>query len=219
MKIIELTLLTDDISETEKFYSDRLGIKIFEKSKTTISFTVGTTLLTFIKSTNQNPVYHFAFNIPNNKLDEALSFIENTIGIITTNENDKIAHFENWNAKSFYFKDNNGNILELITRFDLDNKSDKGYNNSLIQSVSEIGISVDNVLNECDNNILKYNLNYFAKQKPVETFAALGDDNGLIIFAKNKRSWFPTDNPSGKHWTKLKFENNGQTNEIEYHGG
>lgn len=217
MEIIQLNLLSDDISETEKFYSDRLGIKIIEKSSTTISFIVGTSILTFIKSTNQKPVYHFAFNIPNNKLDEALSFIENTIGIIATNKNDKIAHFENWNAKSFYFNDNNGNILELITRFDLDNKSDKVYNNSLIQSVSEIGISVDNVLNECNSTISKYNLNYFVKQNPIETFAALGDDNGLIIFAKNKRSWFPTDNPSGKHWTKVKFENNGQTHEIVYH--
>ena len=31
---------------------------------------------------------------------------------------EEIADFSSWNAKAFYFHDNNGNILELITHYD-----------------------------------------------------------------------------------------------------
>jgi len=217
MKILELGLLTDDLFQTERFYTEKLELKIRRKSKSSISFLIGKSILTFVKSDNQNPFYHFAFNIPNNKLDEALSFINSKICVMTVSGNKKIIDFEDWNAKSIYFRDNNGNILEFIARFDINNQINSMFANSQILSISEIGISVDNVTKECELIKLNYNLEYFSKQKPAENFAALGDDNGLLILAKDRRNWFPTDSPSGKHWTKIKFETNGKINEIEFY--
>ena len=40
---------------------------------------------------------------------------------------DDIANFVNWHAKSVYFFDPAGNIVELIARFDLDNKTSETF--------------------------------------------------------------------------------------------
>ena len=111
MDILEVELLSDDISKTELFYNEVLGLQTISKSESSVSFGTASTKLTFRLSENLNPVYHFAFDIPNNKLLEAFDWIEKKTEIMEVVPPDKIADFYNWNAKSFYFYDNNGNIL------------------------------------------------------------------------------------------------------------
>ena len=81
MKIAALELLTDDIDKTTSFYNKELGLKVLERDKSSISFAAGSTKLTFRFSEKENPVYHFAFDIPHNKLHEAFHWIENKVEI------------------------------------------------------------------------------------------------------------------------------------------
>ena len=76
MNILELELLTDNINETELFYNNVIGLKTISKNNSSISFATARTKLTFKASKNLKPVYHFAFDIPNNKLNEAFAWIE-----------------------------------------------------------------------------------------------------------------------------------------------
>src|SRR4029078_13375740 len=123
MKILELELLSDDIIKTEHFYNEVLGLPTISKSEFSISFQTVSTKLTFKASENQHPVYHVAVDIPNNRLMQAFTKIDRKTKIMEVIPPDRIADFFGWNAKSFYFFDNNGNIVELIARFDLDNAS------------------------------------------------------------------------------------------------
>lgn len=214
MDILELTLLTNNINETEKFYTGLLGLEIIEKNNSSISFLTQQSKLTFNKTENQKPFYHFAFNIPNNKLNEALIWINSKIDIISLEQKEKIADFITWNAKSFYFYDNNNNIVEFIARFDLDNQSDINFESSSILSISEIGFVVTNVKNKSEQIAIENNLTNFSKQPNRENFVALGDDNGLLLFVENQRFWFPTNKPAENYWTKVKIKNNEQINEI-----
>lgn len=214
MNILELTLLSNNLNETEKFYNGLLELEIINKTNFSISFSTQQTILTFIKTENQNPFYHFAFNIPNNKLVEALTWINSKIDIIEIKPNIKIADFESWNAKSFYFYDNNNNIVEFIARFDLDNKSGKNFESSSILSISEIGFAVENVKNKSIEIATKNNLTNFSKQVKRDDFVVLGNDNGLLIFVENKRPWYPTNKPAEKYWMKIKIKNNEIIKEI-----
>ena len=114
MNILELELLTDDLIKTEVFYNEVLGLQTVSKNESYISFIAGATKLTFRPSENLNPVYHFAFDIPKNKLMEAFSKIEKKTEILEVIPPDKIADFYNWNAKPFYCYDNHGNIIEFL---------------------------------------------------------------------------------------------------------
>lgn len=214
MKILELIILSDDLIETEKFYKGLLGLEITDKSSSSISFLTQKTKLTFNKSEGQKPTYHFAFNIPNNQLKEALIWTNSKIDIIEIEPKNKIADFVDWNAKSFYFYDNNGNILEFIARYDLDNQSNTKFESTSILCISEVGFAVENVKGQSEKIAIENNLTFFSKQEKRDNFVALGNDNGLLIFVGNQRNWYPTDKPSEKHWTKIKIENNEEIKEI-----
>ena len=82
---------------------------------------VGSTKLTFRSFENFNPVYHFALDKLNNKLSKAFFWIKNKTEILDVIPPDKIVNFHYWNAKSFYFYNNNLNILKFSTRYNLDN--------------------------------------------------------------------------------------------------
>ncbi|MFV8375382.1 VOC family protein [Flavobacterium sp. LB1P71] len=218
MNILELELLTANINETELFYNEVIGFKTVSKNNSSISFRAGSTKLTFWSSENLKPVYHFAFDIPNNKLLEAFALIEKKTEILEVIPPDKIADFYNWNAKSFYFYDNNGNILEFIARFSLDNASEKPFDGSSILSVSEIGFVSKNVSQLSDEMSNKYGLSVFPKQPKLNKFIVLGTDMGLFILVEENRDWYPTHKKAKPFWTKVVFDNNGKMSEIEVSG-
>ena len=214
MNILEIEIQTDDVSETEKFYSELLGLQTTNKEQNSISFLAGQSTLTFIKSNKLKPKYHFAFNIPRNKLDEAIIWTSAKLDLIKNADSEIVSNFESWNANAIYFFDNNGNILEFIARFDLDNASDEVFDISSIQSISEIGIVTDTPIKLADKLVEKNNLYFFAKGSKSEKFVTLGDDNGLLIIVETNRKWYPTEQEAVKHYTKIKITTDGLTRVI-----
>ncbi|HEX8548671.1 MAG TPA: hypothetical protein VF691_17035 [Cytophagaceae bacterium] len=215
MEIVEIILLSDNLAETEHFYSKTIGFDVAEKHENSISFKAGSSLLTFIKSDNLNPIYHFAFNIPRNRFHEAVYWSSLRVSLINNENGETVTDFRNWNAKAFYFYDNNGNVLEFIARFGLENESVNDFEGSSIQSISEIGIVADSPLKLAETLIKDYNVSYFDKGPRMEKFAVLGDDNGLLIISKAKRHWYPTLIESQRFYTKIKILKDGVPKEIE----
>ncbi|AOW09615.1 VOC family protein [Flavobacterium gilvum] len=216
MKILELELLSDDIPKTEIFYNRVLGLETLYCDSSTVSFQVGITKLTFHVSQNEKPVYHFAFDVPNNKLLEAFSWIEDKTEIMYVVPPDKIADFYNWNAKSFYFYDNNRNIIEFIARYDLNNATEKPFDGKSIISVSEIGLVSINVNEQCDELFETYGLTPYSKQPKLPKFIVLGTVTGLFILVEENRNWYPTtDKKSKSFWTKILFSYKGENKVLE----
>lgn len=215
MKIREIELLTDSIPETEKFYSEVLGFEKINSGPGSISYRTGQSVLIFNESINLKPKYHFAFNIPCNKLIEALDWIKEKTEVIKNPDGDFITDFDNWNAKAFYFYDNNGNILEFIVRFDLNNISDKNFGTGSLESISEIGIVTDEPLKLADDLINQNQLCYFSKGPKRADFAVLGDDNGLIVISNLERNWYPTQDRAEKHYVKMILEADNKLINIE----
>ena len=214
MNILEVKILTDNLVETEKFYAELLGFHTTKKDSNTISFLAGQSILTFIQSNELNPTYHFAFNIPNNKINDAAKWVSASCDLIENSDNEIIVNFESWNAKAFYFYDNNKNIVEFIARFDLDNCSDNKFEASSIQSISEIGIVMDDPISYADSLVTHSDVTYFQKQPIRENFVVLGNDEGLFIIAKTQRNWYPTDKPAGKYFSMIRYSTNDLTSEI-----
>jgi catechol-2,3-dioxygenase len=217
MDILKLEILSHDLKETERFYHDILGFNVIHTSHHEISFQAGTTALTFKYVETIRPVYHFAFNIPNNKLDEAFKWTQDRVEIMDVTPGNKIADFVNWNARSIYFYDNNGNILEFIARYELDNKSDADFSAASILNISEIGVATDDVATQCDKLITQFDLPVFSKQPRLPNFTAMGDHNGLLILSIQNRHWYPTEKLAQKHYTSLQVCNNGQQHSLAFH--
>jgi len=214
MDILEIELLTDNIEETRKFYAEILGFEIVFNSVGTISFRTGESILTFNQSYNTGPKYHFAFNIPCNKIDEALIWTSKKTDVIKIGDLKAIADFDSWNAKAFYFYDNNENILEFISRVELNNISHKPFTISSVLAISEIGIVTDDPLAFADKLSVENKLSYFSKGKKSEDFVTIGNDNGLFIIVRTNRKWYPTNIKAKTYFSKIKFWANYTITEI-----
>lgn len=214
MTILEIQLLTNSLAETEHFYKEIMGFKLLTKTGKQLDFQIGKTVLRFLESDEfHNPVYHFAFDIPENKLLEALEWIRDRAKLIPF-EGNEIIDFSNWHAKSFYFYDNNGNILECIVRYDLRNNSEKQFKADSFLKISEIGFVVKDVLDFCDELNMEYKTDFFSMQPKGETFSVLGDNNGLFIISGESRNWFPSPHKAQPFWSKVIFENAGSLHEL-----
>ncbi len=216
MDILEITIKADNLAATEVFYTNVLGFQLVSKGPDFISFLAGQSTLTFIQSTNQNPYYHFAFNIPQNKLDESIEWAKSRFTLIIDADNSIVTDFENWNASAVYFYDNNNNILEFIARYDLSNTTDQAFGVSSILSISEIGIVADAPLELAEKLVDENNIPFYSKGPKTDSFTALGDDNGLLVMVATNRKWYPTDHFAKKHFTKVKISADGSVSELTF---
>jgi len=188
MKIEELILDTENLTEQISFYQDTLHFKLIKRTESFASFRIGKSILTFVKKDKALP-YHFAFNIPFNKEKEALNWLNNRVEVIPY-ENDKIIDFVNWEAKAIYFYDNDRNIVEFIARRAIHHENLSEFNGKSVLNISEIGIGT------YDIKQLYQELN---NMKPIrifdgsfEKFCALGNNEGLFIIVDLlKKDWFP----------------------------
>ncbi len=206
MVIRDLTLLANNLAATEEFYTKILQLPVLTKSGTSISFSVGHTILTFTFTKETNPTYHFAFSIPSNKVDEAHTYISAKTNILPFIPGTTIADFSNWNAHAFYFHDNQNNIVEFIAHHDLPNDSDQPFTSSSIIGVCEIGVPVEDVTEACKKINEEYEVPFYVKGPHLKEFAVMGDEYGLFIVTKIGRGWLPTQAPAERFFTEVVFE-------------
>jgi len=216
MKLAHIQIQSSNIEQTATFYKDILELPIIEKTKESVSIQAGDSILEFVENPAFNSIYHFAFNIPENKLDEAIDWCKSKVDLIFIEDQKVITNFENWNANAIYFYDNNGNLLEFIARHDLDNAQTEAFSSKAILNISEIGIVNENPLALGEQLIEQHGLEFFSKNANSELFAAVGDDEGLLIMVKPDRNWYPTQTPSESNKTAVRIENKGNKIELNF---
>lgn len=216
MKLEHLQIQSNDLKNTEKFYHEVLELPIIKNNSKSISIQIGNSILEFIENNDFESIYHLAFNIPENKLQEAIVWSKNKIDLITIEDRNVIATFENWNANAFYFYDNNGNLLEFIARHDLDNAQIEPFDSKSILNISEIGIVNENPLELANQLIDKHELNFFTKNSNSDLFSVLGNDEGLLIIVKPGRNWYPTQIPAKNNETVVHIQDNEKQIKLKF---
>ena len=196
MLLKELRLQTKRLPALFNFYKEVLELPVLQQGNNSIAVTAGTSRIIFdTTDAKENAFYHFAFNIPSNKFEEALRWIQGRVELLWLNDyKSYIADFTNWHAKSFYFIDPAGNILELIARFDLNDVTDEPFSAGHIRNVSEMGLvfPVKSFDNDVNKLLEQFPLSYFDKQPPMPHFRAVGNDQGLFVIVTENRIWFST---------------------------
>ena len=201
MLLKEIKLQTSHLFALHDFYTEVLELPTTSKDGS-LAVIAGKSVLIFEEpEADINPFYHFAFNIPSNKFEEAFQWMKQKVELLWLNDyKSYVADFVNWHAKSFYFLDPAGNILELIARFDLNDSVKEQFSSVHIRNISEIGLVLpaDSFQTEVDKLMLQYPVPYFDKQPPLPQFKAIGDDEGLFIIVPENRIWFSTKNTAAK---------------------
>ena len=193
MDILEVSLLSNNIRATRSFYGEVLKLPVSSHHAENVSIIAGKTTLIFNYVEDIEPVYHFAFNIPASQLNNVINYLQARLEIMPADDKGGlIADFKSWNARSVYFNDNNGNILECVARYDLDELNSDAQTGSFILNISEIGVVIGNV-SEAEKLLHGSGIPLYSKGPQQEDFSVLGDDNGLIILKDKNRGWMPNN--------------------------
>lgn len=213
MKIKELTLYTTQIEAQMKFYAETLGLEILQSDEKEVAFKIGNSILRFLKKSNSKP-HHFAFNIPSNKVNEALKWLKERVEI-QKDGNAEIVDFPAWNAESIYFYDSDKNILEFIARKNLDNSNIDPFTSEDLLEISEIGLATKDFKEKFDFLISEVEVPKFGGGK--EVFSALGSENGLFILIDiTQKDWFPTNDKAFAADFVAKIELDGELKTVEF---
>ncbi|WP_433943973.1 VOC family protein [Paenibacillus sp. SN-8-1] len=192
MRIREVKLLTGSIEAVRSFYHEVLEQAVLQESEDVISLKIGESILTFTRSDqSESPYYHFAFNIPERKCEQALNWLKQKGISVHSANGHEIEHSESWNSDSIYFYDSVGNIVEFIARHDLKDEDATLFTAADIKNISEIGLPAQDVIAVSEVLRDKYDLQVYKSSGP--TFTPLGDEEGLFILAAVGRIWFASD--------------------------
>jgi hypothetical protein len=217
----KLILQTAYLETLKEFYSSILSLPVQVLNREEIFIKIGASDLIFSEAKGEEPFYHFAVNIPSNKIEEAEAWLSDKVKLLWMEDyQSDIADFVNWHAKSVYFYDPAGNIVELIARFDLNNGEDEPFSSKQFLSINEVGLvfKQDEFEQRTSTLLKKYSLSYFTKQPPLPQFRAIGDDKALFVVVPEQRNWFPTDKQAGIFPMKLALENQGKEDRLEIGG-
>lgn len=201
MNITEATFYSAAPLKLLPFYRDGLRFPVVSASEEELIVEAGATRLRFARWKPSSssamasiPYYHFAFNIPENKLGEAKRWVESFAELGREGGKD-ISRSDAWNSDSVYFLDPGGNILELIARHTMDNAIDRPFDPELdVQRISEIGLPTANVPYAVD---LLEDLGMKSYQGRNDDFNPVGDEAGMFIVVPPGRRW---------HFTNLSAE-------------
>ena len=195
MLLNEITLQANHLTSLHHFYKEIMDLPVLFADPHLLKIGAGNSTLIFENNEEiEDPYYHIAFTIPSNKFEEAFEWFDSKVSLLWVPDSKSfVADFTRWNAKSFYFYDPAGNILEIIVRFDLRNNSEKLFSGALICNISEVGIVLPAL--DFDHHVnqfmKKYSLHFFERQPPGPNFKVIGDDEGLFIMVPEGRDWSP----------------------------
>ncbi|MFN8609836.1 MAG: hypothetical protein U0931_20015 [Vulcanimicrobiota bacterium] len=175
MKITRVRLECEDPQSQVNFYGRVLGMACQDGL-----LQVGRTLLEFVPGRPHR--YHLALNWPRNQWESGINWLAGRTSLVADAQGETRFEFESWRARSVYFWDPAGNLLEAIVR---DRLADQRPQPEWL-CISEVGLVVDDV----PATSQQLGLPVFGPCR--EDFCALGDDEGLLIVARQGRVWFPT---------------------------
>ena len=171
------------------FYTDTLGLPLLDDRPDQFTVQVGATRLTFIAAPGPPAIHHFAFNIPRDALPAAKAWLTARVPLLTQDGADEFDSVS-WRSRQIYFRDPANNILELIARQAQPAAGAAPFGPAQVLSVSEVGLPVGDV--PATVAALGRDLALPPYLGGGDTFAPIGDEEGLLIVVQAGRHWFPT---------------------------
>jgi hypothetical protein len=188
------------LASMRTFYQATLGLRVLVDTTERLTIDAGATRISFVPSpagrsadpADGAPFYHFAFNIPENKILAAHRWQSQRTPLLPiparlrdANYPADVVNYSHWNAHSIFFFDPASNVVEYIARHDLRNAAPGEFDSADILYASEIAFVVDEVGEAAAK--LKEIASVQQYRGGDDQFTALGDEHGLLLVMKRGR--------------------------------
>ncbi|WP_172373820.1 hypothetical protein [Sporosarcina jiandibaonis] len=204
MEIKQVTLRTHNFEKMKRFYNKTLELTLIYEDQERFCVAVGSSKLEFTKKgVKERPYYHFAFNIQSNIFDEAKSWVKEKVNL-NLEDGDDEADFSHLPARSLYFYDPSGNVVEFISRHSISEAGEKTFSPKSILNISEISLTVPDAIkagkqlvergiNERDNEPLSSTSLNFMGDSTTGVFILLNQPDRRWIFSEKVSAIFPLE--------------------------
>ena len=204
-RLLALELLSGaPLATLKAFYGKTLDLTVLKEAADRFTVEAGETQITFVESTSADPAaapfYHFAFNIPETKIRQALEWQKERTPVLTIPAQHRaeghppeVAEDRQANAHSIFFNDPAGNLVEYVARHDLKNGNSGRFGWTDLLHVSEVALIVDDVAGAAEKLAGATGLS--PRKDGNAEAAALGDEYGLILLLKRGRPFDFASNP------------------------
>ncbi|GAA4844201.1 hypothetical protein GCM10023310_22690 [Paenibacillus vulneris] len=185
----ELQLNTVSVQGVKQFYHDQLRFPILFESDNEICFQPTEYFtLSFKEGVEPLAPVHFAFEVPYSEFENVVNWLQSAGGITLLKWSDGRIIDDFGTGMNVYFRDGDGNLLEIITHYYIKEGVLPPCGELKILYLREIGFPVDSVI---DFRELLVNILNFKLDKVSDNFTfAIGGTSHAVIPSK-KRKWIP----------------------------
>lgn len=155
-----------------------------------VSFRMGWSRVTFRECPPEvfSP-QHFAFNIPQNQIQSASEWLASKTTLLVDANGSRIHDFENWRASAVYFRDHEGNNVELIARENMQPHVIGSFHPGQLIGISEIALATEDVVGLALELRRRMAIGPYREVSP--DFYPIGTPAGLLIIVPIGRLMFP----------------------------
>lgn len=208
MHLKEVHIRCSSLRSMYAFYRNQMGMHC-GLTKERLVVDAGTSKLIFMPKKNFYGGYHYAFAIPERAMDAALLFLKKQTSLFYSYDDDSyVAVFRKWKARSVFFSDADGNVVEMIARQGEGAFDGEIFTSEAILGLAEMGLGCS------DPRLLSMKLRADAAlelfDKGSDSFKAVGNKDGLFILSSPERNWYPSTLPTKLLETTVLFENFGR---------
>ena len=190
MRIVDVEFKTHWLDKVTDFYQNQVGLELIEKDDQRCVFKAGWSRLKFVlDESSEGPWYHFAFHIPLSQIESAMRWAE-SFATLLQNIEGKRFYLGHRSAEAIYFEDPSGNIVELIGRKEYDAKALDDFSSESILGIAEVGLPV--VEFDANDRSLRRQLGVGYAVDPTNSYAAIGNREGMLVLIRERQHWFPT---------------------------
>lgn len=201
MQIRNVRYETAAYETVREFYTELFGLPVVHEGPDRFAVAVGETTVEFVRTDGDDePFYHFTWDIPENRFDDAKAWLRDRTDLLKTDDGETTVYFETLDFHSVYFRDPAGNLGEFAARHTRDTTVDGPFDASAFVRVSEVGMPVRDVTGvietlESDTGIGPHP--GIEAVNPVIT--PVGNDYGMFPLIREWKEWFMANESARIH--------------------
>jgi catechol-2,3-dioxygenase len=171
------------------FYSQVLGWPVRDSEASLVVQAGGTEIRFDAAPAASKPYHHIAWAIPSNQFLAAKAWLARRTPLLRAPDGRDEFHFSGANRRAVYFADPAANILELIARDDVGDRSEGPFGLENILFVNHFGLVVQAMAPAVE--AIRSSLKLAFTAPPLDNFAKLGDAHRHLVLVPQGRIWIP----------------------------
>ena len=210
-------LPTLSLQGVQQFYQTHLGFPVAKQSDTRISFQISQNfVLCFEKSISAHP-QHFAFRVPPAHFRSAVAWLRSRTATLLQEDGDAegISYFdlERTRPRQFYFRDCDGNILEIYAE---DAPGAAIHPDLQITGLREIGLPHSGQAHV--REVYARRLGWTVTPNANPGFNFVRSEHCVFVVVEEGRNWWPLDLPARKVPLRIELQGATALQEFEVDG-